>query len=149
MRMMRIYWCSSLSLIAVMLAGCGSAYDATVQGVAKLNQAPLQSGTVTFIPQQSGPSGYGEIESDGSYSIMTGREKGLPAGTYVVTVAANEPSTPDKNPSAPPTPGKPITPAWYRDATQSPLKFTVSPGKNTIDLEMTSQQPPGWKPRQK
>jgi hypothetical protein len=132
-------------MAAAALIGCGSAYDATVQGVARFNQAPLQSGTVAFIPQQSGPSGYGMIGSDGSYSIMTGREKGLPAGAYIVTVAANEPSIPDKNPSAPPKPGKPITPAWYRDAAQSPLKFTVSQGKNTIDLEMSSQQPPGWK----
>jgi hypothetical protein len=26
------------------------------------------------------------------------------------------------------------------------LKFTVTPGSNTIDLTLTSQPPPGWKP---
>src|SRR5436190_20757491 len=129
MRMMQTRLCLGLCLIAVaMSSGCGSAYDSTVRGVAILNQTPLQSGEVTFIPQQSGPSGYGLIDSNGSYSIMTGRENGLPSGTYLVTVASNEASIPNKNPSAPPTPGKPITPAWYRDAAKSPLKFTVSPG---------------------
>jgi hypothetical protein len=129
--------------------GCGGSYNASVRGTATLNQTPLQSGTVNFTPQQPGPSGYGLIESNGSYAIMTGRAKGLPAGTYVVTVVSNEPSVPVANPSAPPTPGKPITPAWYRDTASSPLKYTVEPGRNKIDLELTSQPPAGWKPGKK
>src|SRR5436190_24306017 len=113
-------WLGFCLITVAMSSGCGGAYDSTVRGIAKFNQTPLQSGTVNFIPQQSGPSGYGLIDSNGSYSIMTGRENGLPSGTYLVTVASNEASIPNKNPSAPPTPGKPITPAWYRDAAKSP-----------------------------
>src|SRR5262249_53262956 len=124
---MRAYWVHQRTVVVLLLvaaSGCGSGFDATVRGTAKLNQTALQRGTVSFIAKQSGPSGYGLIANDGSYSIMTGRTEGLPAGDYAVTVASNEPSTPDKNPGAPPMPGKPITPAWYRDVAQTPLKFT-------------------------
>jgi len=128
------------------ITGCGGPYDASVSGVATLDGSPLQRGTVKFDPDQAGPSGYGLIESDGSYSIMVGREYGLPSGSYTVTVVANEPSVPNKSPSLPPTPGKPITPAWYREPAQSPLKKTVESGSNEINLELTSTPPAGWKP---
>jgi hypothetical protein len=132
---------------AVLIAGCGGTYDATVAGVATYNGSPLQRGTVKFIPESSGPSGYGLINDVGSYSIMTGREEGLPAGAYTVTVVANEPSSPNPNPSLPPMPGKAITPPWYRDSAYSPLKHTVEPGSNEINLDLTSQPPAGWNTR--
>ena len=135
---------SQPALLAV--GGCGGAYDATVSGLVTLNSTPLPRGTVKFTPEQSGSSGYGLIDESGSYTIMTGREEGLPTGQYIVTVVANEPSVPSANPSAPPTPGKPITPVWYRDSAQSPLKYTVEPGKNEINLDLTKQPPTGWKP---
>lgn len=133
-------------LALILLTGCGGTYDATVKGIATLNSAPLSSGTVKFTPEQSGPSSYGLIDGNGSYSVMTGREAGLPSGAYVVTVVANEPSIPNTNASLPPRPGKPVTPLWYRDPAQSPLKYKVEPGKNEINLELKSQPPPGWKP---
>jgi hypothetical protein len=133
------------SLLALTI-GCGSTYDASVSGIAMLNDAPLKTGTVKFTPELSGPSGYGSIEGDGTYSIMIGREEGLPSGSYVVTVVANEESVPNKNPSLPPMPGKAITPAWYRDPGTSPMKISVAPGSNDVPLKMTTQPPPGWKP---
>jgi hypothetical protein len=136
---------SLISLALGLLVGCGGTYDASVSGTATFNSAPLTAGTVKFNPEQAGPSGYGLIQSDGSYSIMTGREEGLPSGSYVVTVVANEPPIPSKNPAHPPTPGKPLTPAWYRDPAQSALKYTVEPGGNEINLELTSTPPAGWK----
>jgi hypothetical protein len=137
---------SAVGLLLAAWSGCGGSYDSSVRGTATLNQAPLQNGTVTFVNQASGPSAYGLIESDGSYSVMTGREEGLPSGSYVVTVAANKESIPSAKPGQPPTPGKPITPAWYRDPAKTPLKYTVTPGKNTINLELTTQPPAGAKP---
>jgi hypothetical protein len=129
-----------------LILGCGSPYDASVSGIATLENAPLTTGTVKFTPEQSGPSGYGSIGTDGSYSIMIGREEGLPSGSYVVTVVANEESIPNKNPSLPPAPGKPITPLWYRDPATSPLKVTVEAGSNDVPLNLTAVPPPGWKP---
>ena len=136
----------SVAALLTIVVGCGGRYNASVSGVATLNGSPLPRGTVKFIPEQSGASSYGSIGSDGSYSMMTGREKGLQSGSYVVTVVCNEASTPNANPSLPPTPGKPITPTWYRDQTITPLKHKVEPGRNTINLELTSQPPAGWKP---
>lgn len=130
----------------VFVVGCGGPYDASVSGIVTLDGSPLPRGTVKFDPDQQGPSGYGLIESDGSYSIMVGREYGLPSGSYTVTVVANEPSVPNKSPSLPPAPGKPITPAWYREAAHSPLKKTVESGSNEINLELTSTPPADWKP---
>lgn len=128
--------------LAATIAGCGGPYDASVVGVAKLNGTALPAGTrVIFNPAQAGPSGYGLIEDDGAYEVMTGRDEGLPSGEYVVTVVANEVSVPNPNPSLPPTPGKPLTPARYRSPEQSPLKFTVAPGNNEINLELDSKLP--------
>jgi hypothetical protein len=138
-------WFILLSACTASLVGCGGTYDATVDGVVTLDNSPLTAGTVKFTPKVSGPSGYAFIENDGSYSVMTGRETGLPSGDYTITVVANEPSIPNKNPSLPPTPGKPITPPWYRNPQQSPLAKTVEPGGNEINLELTKQPPAGMK----
>lgn len=127
------------------MTGCGGRYDASVKGAITFDGKPLPRGTIKFVPDESGPAAYGMIESDGSYSIMTGREKGLPPGPYTVTVVANEPSVQGQNPSLPPAPGKPITPPWFRDQTKSPLKYTIKPGKNEINLDLTSTPPPGYK----
>jgi hypothetical protein len=137
----------ALCAILAWLTGCGGPYDASVQGIITLNNSPLPRGTVKFTPEQTGPSGYGLIDNSGSYLIMTGREEGLPSGPYVVTVVANEPSTPNSDPSLPPRPGKPLTPPWYRDQSHSPLRYSVEPGNNEINLELTSQPPAGWNPR--
>jgi hypothetical protein len=132
-------------MATALLVGCGGKYDASVTGAITFDGKPLPRGTVKFAPQGSGPAAYGLVSEDGSYSIMTGRESGLPAGSYIVTVVANEPSVPGQNPSLPPAPGKPITPPWFRDQTKSPLKYVVKAGKNEINLDLTSTPPPGYK----
>jgi hypothetical protein len=130
-------------------SGCGGPYDAYVTGVVTLDGTPIPRGTVKFTPENSGPSGYGLIDGDGEYEIMTGREVGLQSGSYVVTVVANEESTPNANPSLPPKPGKAITPPWYRNQTQSPLHYTVEVGGNELNLELSTQPPPGYDPRRR
>jgi hypothetical protein len=106
----------------------------------------VPNGTVAFSPVNGGPAAYGRIEESGNYIIRTGRETGLPAGDYQVTVAASEPSKALQNEKGgPPPPGKAITPAWYRSKDTSGLKFTVKRGSNTIDLPLNSTPPAGWK----
>ncbi len=123
--------------------GCGGVHDSYVTGAVTLDSKPLPRGTISFSPVQSGPTAYGLIVNDGSYALKTGREASLPSGEYVVVVVANEPSV-AKEDGALPTPGKPITPLWYRSAKTSPLKITVNSGNNQIDLELTSEPPPGF-----
>ena len=140
---------SGLILIfcTVALSGCGGAFDASARGVVTLDGQPVPRGMVTFYPVAGGPAVYGPIGSDGSYSLRTGREDGLPAGDYQASVSANEaPNVTQTAGGGPPPPGKAITPAWYRMKDTSGLKYTVKRGKNEINLELKSQPPAGWSP---
>jgi hypothetical protein len=131
--------------IAVVVAGCGGPYDAEAGGVVTLDGTIVPRGTVSFTPVAGGPAAYAVIEEDGSYTVRTGREFGLPSGEYQVTVIANEPPAMEKSASGGPPPGgKPITPAWYRMNETSGLKCTVEPGDNEINLELTTKPPAGW-----
>lgn len=132
-----------LSLVALLTAaGCGGAYDATVKGIVTLDGKALPRGLVGFHPDAHGPSAYAFISDDGGYVVRTGNAAGLPPGEYYVTVAANElPATERTKDGNPPPPGKAITPARYRMKETSGLKFTVKPGKNVINLELTSAPP--------
>ena len=134
-------------LLTTVIVGCGGPYDASVRGVVTLDGNSLERGTVAFNPVAGGPAGYSIIDTDGNYRIMTGREYGLPSGEYSVTVVANEPPAMEHNKSGgPPPPGKPITPPWYRSKQTSGLQFTVDSGRNQIDIELSSEPPPDWKP---
>lgn len=140
-----------LTLLAAPLAtllGCGGPYDASVSGDVTLDGQPLTRGTVSFTPTAGGPPAYARIDGSGSYAVRTGREVGLPAGEYSVTVVANEPpAAAQGEDGGPPPAGKPITPPWYRSAETSGLRFQVEPGSNDIDLPLTTQAPAGWDPR--
>jgi hypothetical protein len=135
------------ALLALSVSGCGGAFDATVNGIVTLDGNVVPRGGVLFQPQSAGSSAYGIIQPDGSYSLHTGREEGLPPGQYVVTVAANERSgVKETKDGGPPPIGKAITPAWYNSPTSSGLVFEVKPGDNDINLELKSAPPPGYKP---
>jgi hypothetical protein len=134
------------AIAAAGLTGCGGAYDATVSGTVTLDGNALPRGAVQFSPQAAGSAAYSMIGDDGSYSLHTGREEGLPPGAYVATVAASEVSATQSKDGGPPPMGKAITPDWYRDKATSGLTYTVEPGDNEIDIELTSTPPPGWKP---
>ncbi|TWT86660.1 hypothetical protein Mal64_34890 [Pseudobythopirellula maris] len=135
---------SVVALLALMTAGCGGPYDATVYGAVTLDGQPLPSGTVSFFPTSDGPTAYSRIDDSGMYQIRTGREKGLPPGEYAVTVVAREKPTVDQsNSGGPPPAGRMLTPQRYRNRDQSGLVYTVEPGANQIDLELTSQPPAG------
>lgn len=128
-----------------LMVSCGGTYDSNVTGTVTLDGTLLQRGTVSFKPKQSGPTSYGLIAEDGSYELKTGLEIGLPAGEYVAVVVANEPSI-SKEEGMLPTPGKPITPPWYRSANTSGLDCSVEPGNNEINLELSTEPSPGYEP---
>ena len=128
--------------------GCGGTYDATASGVVTLDGQAVPRGTVTYHLATGGAPAYSPIQTDGSYSVRTGREEGLPAGEYQVTITANEAPAQLVSKNGGPMPaGKAITPAWYRSKETSGLTFTVESGSNDINLELTSKPPAGWKPR--
>ncbi|WP_425400753.1 carboxypeptidase-like regulatory domain-containing protein [Aeoliella sp.] len=136
---------TAIGLVAT--TGCGGKFDSTVQGKVTLDGEAVPQGTVSFLPTAGGPTAFARIDSSGTYEIRTGREAGLSPGDYLVAVVANEPAPVSQTADGgPPPPGKPITPPWYRSQETSGLKFTVTPGKNEINLDLTSQPPEGWKP---
>lgn len=138
---------AALSVATLCLAGCGGPYDSKVSGKVTLDGAVIPTGTVAFLPMSKGPAAYGRVDSSGVYTIQTGKEVGLPSGDYLVAVTATEPSSTSKTADGgPPPPGKAITPAWYGNKDTSGLKYTVKRGSNTIDLELNSKAPAGWKP---
>jgi hypothetical protein len=129
------------------VAGCGGPYDSKVSGKLTLDGSVVPAGTVAFLPLASGPPAYGRVDASGNYVIQTGRELGLPSGDYQIAVTATAPSQTTKTADGgPPRPGKPLTPAWYGNKDTSGLKYTVKKGSNTIDLELNSKPPAGWKP---
>jgi hypothetical protein len=144
----RFFSVRTLAMVSLLLAsGCGGAYNSSVAGIVTLDGKALPRGLVGFHPLAAGPSSYAVIDESGNYAVRTGRESGLPPGEYLVTVSANElpamERTADGNPAPP---GKSITPAWYRSKQASGLKFKVEPGKNSINLELSTKPPAGWNP---
>ena len=145
--MTRLYLKLFLGLFLISLAGCGGTYDSSAEGVVTLDGKPLSFGWVAFHRQAGGPAAYSPIEADGTYTVRTGSEVGLPSGDYQVTVTANEPPAQLKSKDGGPMPtGKQITPAWYASKAMSGLSVSVKPGSNTLNLELKSQPPAGWKP---
>jgi hypothetical protein len=129
---------SSLLSGLLFLSGCGGAFDSTVAGTVTLDGKVVPRGLVAFHPVAAGPAAYAQIDESGNYTVRTGRDAGLPPGEYQVTVTANEPPAAEKTANGfPPPPGKAITPARYGMKETSALKFTVAPGKNEINLELS------------
>jgi hypothetical protein len=136
------------AFLAIALGGCGGTYESTVSGTVSLDGKKLTVGTVSFHPIAGGPASYAQVNSDGAYAVQTGREQGLKSGDYFVTVEANErPAEMRSQDGGPPAVGKRITPHWYSAKQTSGLRYTVKGGRNTINLELTSQAPSGWSPR--
>ena len=122
-------------LTAALLSGCGGKHESSVSGTVTLNGVPLTTGTVTFHPANGGPVAYGLIKPDGTYTLVTGSQHGLPSGEYVVTVVATAPPEPPSKEHMEPV-GKLLTPVSYGSVKTSPLRVTVNPSSNRIPLEL-------------
>jgi hypothetical protein len=138
-----------------------------VHGRVTYNGKPLTNGSVTFTPVagEGGTTGQvaaGQLKTDGSYSLTTfDIGDGAIVGEHVVTVRATESNVAELNfpggaPGAPPSKPsfkakgaragmglvpyiapKPLIPKKYMTPSSSPFRYTVEPGNNTINLELT------------
>ena len=85
----------------------------------------------------SGPVSYGTIGPDGSYHLRTASHDGVVPGPYVATISYR---------SGPPSPGMTVkeiealekVPIKYCTKGKSDLRVAVEPGRNSIDLKLTS-----------
>jgi hypothetical protein len=103
-----------------------------------LDGKPLDRGLVAYYPKNGGPIAYGVIDHEGEYFLMTGRELGIPAGDYAVTVVSNEEPQRRLGEPGPPPPGRRLTAERISDKRTTDLHYTVEPGGNKIDLELMS-----------
>ena len=142
---------SRMAILTVVVAatwiasGCGSSLPATVEGVVTLDNQPFPNdgevtGNVMFYPVGGGAAAFGDVTSGGKYKVTTGGTTGLQPGDYVVTVRIIRiaPPPPGGYEAAPPQ--QLLSPAKYSDRSQSDLRASVHEGKNTIDLQLLSDQ---------
>jgi hypothetical protein len=104
-----------------------------------LDGQPVGPGAVVFAPLDgtSNPAD-GAVQLDGSYFLRTSRAIGLKAGTYKASVAVfDQPEVKPGERSM--VPAKLVTPQKYADTETSGLQYTVEPGDNSIDIELSSK----------
>lgn len=133
--------CFAALLILAAVIGCGGSKSlgSSVTGTITVNGSPAPAGlAVSFQPVGDGAPSFGATNSEGKYSLqMTPRLKGASPGENLVSV--NMPVmeyAEGEEESATETPSFKIL-KDFRDGTH---KVTVSPGQNTIDLEVAAEQ---------
>jgi hypothetical protein len=125
-----------LLFVVITSTGCRDRNFATVEGTVSFGGKPLDGGSVTFYPKDTGPISYSDIAPDGSYHLRTASRDGLLPGPYVVTVSYR---------SGRPSPGMTLrqiealekVPVRYCAKETSDLHEEVKPGRNSIDLKLT------------
>lgn len=97
--------------------------------------SPLKGGHVWFVPKSdSALNSYGEISSDGSFSLTTGSSgEGAPAGEFKVRIEPANPPSPKlggrTRPDQKPLPFR----EKYTDEDASEIVVTVKAGPNELD----------------
>jgi len=118
-------------IIALLLVGCGSSSGPArpalnpVKGKVTLGSgAPLAFGTIAFEP--AGGRAYrcqGKIESDGTFELETGSEKGATAGKYKVSVGL-------------PANKRNSVPKKFQSDETSGIEVEVVSGDNNLDIKL-------------
>jgi hypothetical protein len=131
------------------VVGCGKG-RASVKGKVTFNNQPLTAGNIAYIASDN-RIGTGIIKSDGTYEI-----KDAPIGETTITVTTPKtPMGPVRLQKPPPgvqgmpkemmppgyEPGKPVrimpVPEKYSTVETSSLKFTIKPGSQDHDVQLT------------
>jgi hypothetical protein len=129
------------------MSGCNnnphSADHAEVSGRVLFRGEPLPGGQVTFVTVKGGFAANGTIDENGDYQIKA------PVGDVQISVTnrmlqprggSNAPAIPKKAEAKEGSPRKGRwvnIPSTYEDAHTSGLKYTVKPGPQTHDIELS------------
>lgn len=129
-------------LCLVFLAGC-SGSDVTaiknlvpVSGSISLEDEPLESGTVFFVPEEpTGQPASGQI-NNGKFTMLTTVDaRGVVAGKYAVRIESRD--TPDPSPKdLYPKPGPSLIPEKFTDPKTSGLSVDVESGMPAINWNL-------------
>ena len=127
----------TLAFCSALASGC-SRFDSSVSGTLSLDGQPLDRGTVTFHPVSPGPTAYGQVLSDGTFSVKVGDDAGLPSGGYKVGVRVVK-EIPPRQEGDPPG-FKSIIPRRYKNPQTSGFEYQIEKGKNEIDIQLNSDE---------
>lgn len=145
----------TLGLLAIIFAGCGRGGPelASVTGKVTLDGKPLQNAIITFTPLDGGVASSGTTSEDGTYSLVCPLGKGALVGKHRISVHSQPPGSIDSAGGVDEDDPKYgtgwdasarapvfIDPIPARYNINSELVRDVKPGKNVIDLELTSKQ---------
>ena len=83
--MLRLAYITPLIVSTLTIVGCSSK-PVSVNGVVKMDGAPVEGATVTFITADGKLSASGQTAADGSFSLSTGGQSGAFPGDYKVVV---------------------------------------------------------------
>jgi hypothetical protein len=132
----------AVALSTLTLVGCGASDDLPREGVTgtvTLNDKPLASGFITFMPAGAEATQGGSVIQEGSYSIPS--DQGLVPGTYKVLItstgggSATQTDHVTDMPGMPPIPAKEAIPAEYN--AKSTLTAEVKAGgENVFDFPL-------------
>ena len=124
---------ASVALLSCL--GCGGSDLVTVSGTVTLDGQPLESGTIVFQAQGMAMC-VGNLGAGGRYELSTGRQEGIAAGTYQVTITAFQVIDQANDDSAPIP--KLLTPVKYNIPETSGLTAAVQRVSNSFDFVLTS-----------
>jgi hypothetical protein len=144
-----------LSLVCLVLCGCGSEGLVSVSGTVTMDGKPLAGASIIFQPVNAGGAdatwgeAYAKTSSDGRYSLsqVLNDKRGVGPGKYRVSIVSGTAPIPDPLSDASPPPGttEPI-PARYN--AHSELSFDVPPsGTDQADFKLTSNPAPAAQTR--
>lgn len=147
--------CLSLGLL-ILLVGCkGSsrgAQHAEVTGKVTFKGKPLPGGRISFADLKKGFASTGVIDESGNYQIKA------PVGEMKISVdnsmleqrrfgggapKMQHPKPPGSETDEAPIKGQYVNlPSQYRDPAASGLSYTVKPGSQTHDIDLSDSPPP-------
>jgi hypothetical protein len=127
------------SLVMIFIMGCGSnEFGSTAKGVVTLDGNPITPGLVTFAPEDpTAVPAVSDLDPNGGFELTTNKKPGLAPGKYRVAIQAfRPPNIPEGQRTM--TPSERLVPEKYFDVNTSGLEYTVEPGENSFDIELTS-----------
>jgi hypothetical protein len=120
------------ALILLALAGCGNSKEGQVSGTVKVGGAPLETGSITFLPADGKTATAGAEIKNGRYSAK------VPVGMMKVSISSPKVVGKKKVYPTPESPEMPITVEAilerYNDKTE--LTLDVKPGTNNKDWDL-------------
>ncbi len=116
----------------VTLAGCGpkEAPRGDISGSVSYQGKLIETGCISLYSPTNGLGSSGDVQSDGSFSL-----KGIPVGSYQVSVMPPQPVPPAPGETPKPQAKFPL-PAKYAESTSSGLTFDVKKGANELKLDL-------------